>query len=233
MSAYSDFFGDVFGQEGNVGRYLRALGREWGKGAMKDGGEDDPTDWGLFLAIRAGFFADLISYVEATLEQAYPNLAEHTIDVWEYIKNVPPGPSGQLTGERLQRLMAFCQAIMGARPADIVTALENLAGADVLGILERTALQSVLDPDRVYEFYTLVTEATFADEDLRDDINEIVDRWKPAHTEHGSHKPTPAAPGFAGGVRVGQLDANGNPVPVYFKTGGGPEKTGRNLIPYS
>jgi len=229
MSAYSDFFGDVFGQEGNIGRYVRALGREWGELAMKDGGEDDPTDWGLFLAIRAGYFADLISYVEATLEQAYPNMAEHSIDVWEYLKNVPPGPVGQLTGERLERLMAYCQTAMGARPSDIIEALNNLSGAVVLSLLERTALEAVLDPERVYEFYTLVSEATHADVDLRDDINEIVDRWKPAHVRHGSDKAPPTAPGYAGGVRVGTAADT----PTIFKTGNGPEKTGKNLINYS
>lgn len=225
-----DFFGDVLGQEGALVRLARSLGRSWGEGAMDPGTEDSPTDWGKFLYVRAGFLGDIRSVLEAVREQAFPHLAEHSVETWEAIKAVPPAPVGMLLGDRLTRLLAYCRAIMGSRPADIAEAVATFAGVGDASILERTALQSVLDPERVYEFYTLVTDATWALSDVVSDINEVVDRWKPGHTAHGSTK-GPSGPGPAGGVRV--ADPSDISTPAWFKTGAGPEKTGRNLIQYN
>jgi hypothetical protein len=222
----TDFFGDVFGQESTVAMLARSIGRQWGEGAMQAGTEEEPTEWGRFLAVRAGYFADLRSYIEAVGEQAYPHLAEHSVETWEYIKNIPPAPATMLLGDRLQRALAYCQVGLGARPADITAALESLLGLDNAAIEEHTAAGSVLDPERVYEFYTLVDAASWAVGDTVDDVIRIVDRWKPAHTRHGREIDNPRA-----GVRVG--DASDVSTPAWFKTGTGPEKTSRNLIQYS
>lgn len=220
---------DTFGSE-TVNRLARALARQWGQGAMKVGTEAAPTDWQKWLLVRAGYLADIRSFFEAVMNQAFPSLAEYEVELWEFLKSVPPPPAGMLMGDRLARLVAYCKAVMGSRPSDIVEALENLVGIGNASILERTALQSVLDPERVYEFYTLVDSATHAIASKVADINEIVDRWKPGHTAHGSTK-GPTGPGPYGGVRVG--DPSDITTPAWFKTGNGPEKTGRNLIQYN
>lgn len=223
----TDYFGDVIGQESSVARIATAIGRHWGDGPMVEDIDGVPTEWWRFLAVRADFFATVRSYAEATLEQAFPHLSEHTVEIWEQIKGVPPAPPGTLKWARLQRLLAYCQARLGARPADIVDALSALAGAEVLEIIEKKATDCVNAPARIFEFWTLVDADTADDEDLRGDINTIVDRWKPGHTHHGSSE-GPAAPGEYGGVRVGTESG-----PTWFKTGSGDEKTGRNLIQYS
>ncbi len=220
MAIFGDFFGDLFGSESAVKRLARALGKAWGEGAMQAGTDSAPTDWGKFLLIRASFLSEIRSYIEAVGDQAFPPLARYSVETWEYIKRVPPAPAGMLLGDRLARLKAYCKTAMGARLADILEALLNITGIDEVDILERRAVDCEEGPADIYEFYTLVPEATFEDEDLRGDVNEIVDRWKPGHTRHGR--------GTYGGTRVGSPAANN--VPAYFKTGSGPEKTGRNLI---
>jgi hypothetical protein len=221
------FFGDPFGED-TIARLARALGRQWGQGAMKTGTDTAPTDWQKFLLVRAGFFFDVRAYLEAIFEQFFPDTAEYEVERWEHNEGVPPPPPGTLLGDRLARLLAYCQAIHGSRPADIVEALSSLAHAVIGMIQEKRAVDCWAgQPERIFEFYTLVDAATADDVNLRTAINAIVDRWKPAHTMHGSSE-GPSGPGPYGGVRVGTSSG-----PTWFKTGAGPEKTGRNLIRYN
>jgi len=223
MAVFGDFFGDLFGSESAVTRLARALGRSWGEGAMETGTESDPTDFQKFLLVRAGFLAEVRSYVEAVRDQAFPGIARYSVETWEYIKNVPSAPPEMYLGDRMARVLAFCQTAMGARPSDIVSAILNLAGVDEVHILERVAADCTDKPSNIFEFFTLLMEDTLEDDQLRGDINEIVDRWKPAHTRHGR--------GPYGGCR--EADPSDITTPQYFKTGSGPEKTGRNLIKHS
>lgn len=227
MSFFSDFFGDLFGAESDILRLARAMARQWGEGAMPDENEEeasDPSLWRRFLFVRAGLLNDCRSYAEAVYEQAFPHLAEHSIDEWEYMQRVPPPRAGMLDGDRLDRLLAYCQIMMGARVTDVVAALLHVVGIDEAFILEHTAVDVAEDPEQIFVFWTLIHEAAWEDDYLRNDTVDIVDRWKPAHTQHGRNEGNPRA-----GVRVGS--AADVSTPIYFKTGIGPEKTSRNLIP--
>jgi|GEM_PF-2974781 len=223
MSVFGDFFGESFDSESVIKRLARAMHRQWGEGAMKVGTELEPTDFQKFLWVRAAFFAVMRSYVEAAYEQAFPSTAEYDVERWEGIRGVPPPPADMLLGDRLTRLLAYCQAMMGAMPALIVEAIEGITGEDNVAILEHTAVDCALAPEQIFVFWTLVSAADWTDEKLREDINWIVDKWKPAHTQHGRNLGNPL-----GGVRVGS-DADVS-TPVWFKTGIGVEKTSRNLI---
>ena len=224
MAVFGDFFGDLFGDpESDVARLARAMGRQWGEGAMRVGEESDPSEWHRFVLARAGLLNDCRLFLEAVYEQAFPPLAEHSLEAWEAIKRVPPAPATMLLGDRLSRLKAYCQVIMGARVVDVLAALENLAGVTEIYVLQHVATDVTLDPEQIFVFWTIVSAATWADEDLRDDINTIVDRWKPGHSQHGRNAGNPR-----GGVRVG---SSAGPAGLeLFKTGVGPEKTSRNLI---
>jgi hypothetical protein len=224
---FFDFFGDVLGAESDVARLARAMARQWGEGAMRpeeDEARADPSLWRRFLFTRAGLLNDCRLYAEAVREQGFPLTAEHSIDEWEYERRVPPPRSGMLTGDRLERIMAYCRIMMGARVTDVVDALLSVVGIDDAFVLEHTALDVAEDPEQIFVFWTLVKEAVWEDEYLRTDTIDIVDRWKPAHAQHGRNEGNPRA-----GVRVGS--AADVSTPAYFKTGVGSEKTSRNLIP--
>jgi len=230
MAVFGDFFGDLFGEpESTVTTLARTLARQWGTGAMRWGPADapeswdDPTDWGKFLLVRAGLMADIRSFAEGVYEQAFVDTAEHEIDHWDAIMGLPPAPADMLDGDRMDRLLAYSRAVMSALPAVIQEALESLAGVADTYILEHTALDCALDPEQIFIFWTLVSSTVWADEDIRGDINYIVSRWKPAHTQHGRRVDNPN-----GGVRV--ASAADPTTPAWFKTGVGPEKTSRNLI---
>lgn len=223
MSFFGDFFGDMIGSESTIKRLARAMQKQWGEGAMKVGTEMEPTDFQKFLWVRGGFFAEMRSYVEATYEQAFPSTAEYEVEEWESMRKVPPPPAAMLLGDRLDRVHAYCQAMMGSVPERILEAIEIITGEDSVAILEHRAADVTLDPEQIFVFWTLITAADWANASLLQDIVWIVDRWKPAHTQHGRNLDNPL-----GGVRVGS-DASVS-TPVWFKTGAGPEKTSRNLI---
>ena len=227
---FGDFFGDLFGGAESMHRLIaRSMGRQWGQGSMVSGTEPDPTDWEKWLRVRGYYMGQMRSYAEALYEQVFPDRAVYEYELWEYILNVFPPPPGMLLGDRLERLKAWCQTMMGARPADIEAAIENLAGSDNVTILEHTAVDCAGDPGRIFDFWTLLDTTTLEDDDTRGDINEIVDRWKPAHTHHGaSYGATGAASNTYGGCR--EMDSAGTTYKP-FKTGAGSEKTGRNLTP--
>jgi len=230
---FGDFFGDLFGGAESMHRLIaRSMGRQWGQGSMVSGTEPDPTDWEKWLRVRGYYMGQMRSYAEALYEQVFPDRAVYEYELWEYILNVFPPPADMLLGERLERLKAWCQTMMGARPADIEAAIENLAGAGNVHILEHGATDCTDDPPSIYDFWTLLPAATIEDEDTRGDINEIVDRWMPRHTSHGdSSAEGSGADNPYGGCR--EADSSDITTPAWFKTGSGPEKTGRNLIKYS
>lgn len=223
MSFFGDFYGDLIGSESAIKRIARAIGSQWGEGAMKVGEEASPTDFQKFLWVRGGFFAEIRSYVEAAYEQAFPSTAEYEVSLWESIRKIPPPPANMLLGDRLTRLRAYCQAMMGSVPERILEAIEGITGEDNVANLEHTALDVADDPEQIFVFWTLITAADWANSSLLQDIVWIVDRWKPAHTQHGRNLGNPR-----GGVRVGS-DASVD-TPAWFKTGAGAEKTSRNLI---
>lgn len=230
MTLFGDFFGDPFGGAESMHRLLaRTMGRQWGQGAMSSGTEMEPTDWEAWLRVRGAYMAEVRSYAEALMCQAFPDQAVYEYEYWEYLKRVFPAPPEMYVGERLVRLRAWCQTAIGGMPSLIEGAIENLTGAGNVHILEHDALACAGDPPRIYDFWTLVPVATLDDDDVRNDINEIVDRWKPAHTSHGASAGAGSgADNPYGGTR--EADASDITTPAWFKTGGGTEKTGRNLI---